>query len=146
MGPMGIRTSTVTTVGLGAAGWTGLEYGLHRFAMHELRGRGLASVEHLKHHADVTNRSRRLPGHRVDQAIRSSPRRLPIDAAVEQRRLDDIKIEHHRAQLARQILSDRAFPGPGVPTELDEPRTLIDDCSRRARRVPVGLGEFRAAG
>jgi hypothetical protein len=30
------------------------EYGLHRFAMHELRGRGLASVEHLKHHADVT--------------------------------------------------------------------------------------------
>ena len=39
---------------LGAATWTATEYGLHRFAMHEMRGRGLASVEHLKHHADVT--------------------------------------------------------------------------------------------
>jgi hypothetical protein len=39
---------------LGGAGWTALEYGLHRFAMHEMRGKGLASVEHLKHHADVT--------------------------------------------------------------------------------------------
>lgn len=34
--------------------WTAVEYGLHRVAMHELRGRGLASQEHLKHHADVT--------------------------------------------------------------------------------------------
>lgn len=39
---------------IGAAAWTATEYGLHRFLMHELRGRGLASVEHLKHHADVT--------------------------------------------------------------------------------------------
>jgi hypothetical protein len=39
---------------IGAASWTATEYGLHRFLMHELRGRGLASVEHLKHHADVT--------------------------------------------------------------------------------------------
>lgn len=39
---------------LGAMSWTALEYGLHRFAMHEMRGRGLASVEHLSHHADVT--------------------------------------------------------------------------------------------
>jgi len=38
----------------GAASWTAAEYGLHRFAMHEMRGRGLPSVEHLKHHADVT--------------------------------------------------------------------------------------------
>ena len=38
----------------GAVTWTATEYGLHRFAMHELRGRGLPSVEHLKHHADVT--------------------------------------------------------------------------------------------
>ncbi|MBK5288450.1 MAG: sterol desaturase family protein, partial [Acidimicrobiia bacterium] len=38
----------------GAASWTVVEYGLHRGAMHELRGRGLASVEHLGHHADVT--------------------------------------------------------------------------------------------
>ena len=38
----------------GAASWSATEYGLHRFAMHEMRGRGLASVEHLKHHADVT--------------------------------------------------------------------------------------------
>lgn len=39
---------------LGAMSWTALEYGLHRFAMHEMRGKGLASVEHLSHHADVT--------------------------------------------------------------------------------------------
>jgi sterol desaturase/sphingolipid hydroxylase (fatty acid hydroxylase superfamily) len=39
---------------MGAVSWTAVEYGLHRVAMHELRGRGLASREHLKHHADVT--------------------------------------------------------------------------------------------
>lgn len=44
----------VVSAAIGALGWTGLEYGLHRFAMHELRGRGLASREHLAHHADVT--------------------------------------------------------------------------------------------
>jgi sterol desaturase/sphingolipid hydroxylase (fatty acid hydroxylase superfamily) len=32
--------------------WTLAEYLMHRFAMHELRGRGLASREHLRHHAD----------------------------------------------------------------------------------------------
>lgn len=37
----------------GAVSWTAAEYGLHRFAMHELRGKGLASREHLSHHADV---------------------------------------------------------------------------------------------
>lgn len=35
----------------GAIGWTFAEYVLHRFAMHELRGRGMASREHLRHHA-----------------------------------------------------------------------------------------------
>lgn len=39
---------------LGAAGWTLLEYGLHRFAMHVPGGRGPASREHLEHHATVT--------------------------------------------------------------------------------------------
>lgn len=38
----------------GAAAWTATEYVLHRFAMHEMKGRGMASREHLKHHADVT--------------------------------------------------------------------------------------------
>lgn len=47
-------TSSVLAVAAGAASWTAVEYGLHRFAMHELRGRGLASKQHLKHHADVT--------------------------------------------------------------------------------------------
>jgi 4-hydroxysphinganine ceramide fatty acyl 2-hydroxylase len=37
----------------GAVTWTGLEYLLHRFAMHEAGGRGLASREHLRHHADL---------------------------------------------------------------------------------------------
>ncbi len=46
--------SPVTAVAVGAISWTAAEYGLHRFAMHEMRGRGLPSVEHLKHHADVS--------------------------------------------------------------------------------------------
>lgn len=50
----GIATSTTVAAVAGAIGWTATEYGLHRFAMHELRGRGLASREHLQHHADVT--------------------------------------------------------------------------------------------
>jgi sterol desaturase/sphingolipid hydroxylase (fatty acid hydroxylase superfamily) len=49
----GLR-SLVTSGVAGAVTWTAAEYGLHRFAMHQMRGRGLASVEHLKHHADVT--------------------------------------------------------------------------------------------
>ena len=38
----------------GAVSWTATEYGLHRVVMHQMRGRGLPSVEHLRHHADVT--------------------------------------------------------------------------------------------
>ena len=49
-----ILRSRVVAVLLGATSWTAAEYGLHRFAMHEMRGRGLPSVEHLEHHADVT--------------------------------------------------------------------------------------------
>jgi sterol desaturase/sphingolipid hydroxylase (fatty acid hydroxylase superfamily) len=36
---------------VGGLGWTFAEYVLHRFLMHGLRGRGLASREHLTHHA-----------------------------------------------------------------------------------------------
>lgn len=36
----------------GAFAWTLGEYVIHRFLMHELRGRGLPSREHLVHHAD----------------------------------------------------------------------------------------------
>jgi sterol desaturase/sphingolipid hydroxylase (fatty acid hydroxylase superfamily) len=46
--------SPVFAAAAGAVSWTAAEYGLHRFAMHELRGKGLASREHLSHHADVT--------------------------------------------------------------------------------------------
>ena len=45
---------TAGTALAGAMSWSAAEYGLHRFLMHELRGRGLASKEHLRHHADVT--------------------------------------------------------------------------------------------
>lgn len=51
---MRIPRSLPLASALGAASWSIAEYGLHRFAMHEMRGKGLASVEHLKHHADVT--------------------------------------------------------------------------------------------
>jgi sterol desaturase/sphingolipid hydroxylase (fatty acid hydroxylase superfamily) len=36
---------------VGGLGWTLAEYLLHRFLMHAMRGRGLASREHLTHHA-----------------------------------------------------------------------------------------------
>ncbi len=36
---------------IGAALWTLGEYVMHRFGMHALKGRGLASKEHLRHHA-----------------------------------------------------------------------------------------------
>src|SRR5205823_3210440 len=32
--------------------WTFAEYLMHRFAMHEMKGRGMASREHLTHHAE----------------------------------------------------------------------------------------------
>jgi sterol desaturase/sphingolipid hydroxylase (fatty acid hydroxylase superfamily) len=51
---MGLKGHRVLGFALGVVSWTGAEYGLHRFAMHEMRGKGLASKEHLKHHADVT--------------------------------------------------------------------------------------------
>ena len=37
---------------LGMALWTLGEYVMHRFAMHALRGKGMASREHLRHHAE----------------------------------------------------------------------------------------------
>ena len=40
-------------VGLGWFLWTLGEYVLHRFAMHAMRGRGMASREHLDHHAGI---------------------------------------------------------------------------------------------
>lgn len=51
---MELRRSLPLAAATGAVAWTTAEYGLHRFLMHEMRGRGLPSVEHLKHHADVT--------------------------------------------------------------------------------------------
>jgi sterol desaturase/sphingolipid hydroxylase (fatty acid hydroxylase superfamily) len=38
----------------GWATWTLAEYLLHRFAMHQLRGRGIMSREHLEHHVKAT--------------------------------------------------------------------------------------------
>lgn len=48
---LGVRAPALVA---GAGAWTATEYLLHRFAMHEMQGRGMASREHLKHHADVT--------------------------------------------------------------------------------------------
>lgn len=50
VGPLG----SAAAAAVGAVSWTAAEYGLHRFVMHSLGGRGLASREHLAHHADVT--------------------------------------------------------------------------------------------
>ncbi len=81
---MGERTTTGIAVALGAASWTALEYALHRFAMHEMRGRGLASIEHLKHHADVTYFSPALK--KAASAVATTAVALPVATAVAGRR------------------------------------------------------------
>ncbi len=65
---------------IGAACWTAAEYALHRFAMHEMRGRGLASAEHLKHHADVTYFS--PASKKVASAVGTAAIAFPLAAAV----------------------------------------------------------------
>ncbi len=48
-------TTVLVAVGLFALGvvlWSPAEYVMHRFVMHELKGRGLPSREHLRHHAE----------------------------------------------------------------------------------------------
>lgn len=47
-----LALAALALFGIGLALWSLGEYVLHRFAMHELRGRGLASREHLRHHAE----------------------------------------------------------------------------------------------
>lgn len=47
-----IALRTALLLATGAFLWTFFEYMLHRFAMHELKGKGMASREHLNHHAD----------------------------------------------------------------------------------------------
>lgn len=42
--------TVVVSLAAGAALWTLAEYLLHRFAMHELHGKGIMSREHLEHH------------------------------------------------------------------------------------------------
>ena len=68
----------------GAVSWTAVEYGLHRFVMHEMRGRGLPSVEHLKHHADVTYFS--PPSKKLASAAATTAVAYPFTVAVAGRR------------------------------------------------------------
>ncbi len=44
--------AVLALLAIGASLWTLGEYLMHRFGMHELRGKGLASREHLRHHAE----------------------------------------------------------------------------------------------
>jgi sterol desaturase/sphingolipid hydroxylase (fatty acid hydroxylase superfamily) len=45
---------TLALLPVGAALWTLGEYVLHRFAMHELKGKGILSREHLEHHVTAS--------------------------------------------------------------------------------------------
>ncbi|MGZ8752016.1 MAG: sterol desaturase family protein [Acidimicrobiia bacterium] len=81
---MTILRSRIAAVLVGAASWTAAEYGLHRFAMHEMRGRGLPSVEHLKHHADVTYFS--PTSKKIASAAATTAVAYPITVAVAGRR------------------------------------------------------------
>ena len=81
---MGTWRRDVGAALLGAASWTAAEYGLHRFLMHEMKGRGLASREHLKHHADVTYFS--PTSKKLLSAVSTSAVALPVASAVAGRR------------------------------------------------------------
>jgi hypothetical protein len=81
---MTIRGSSLVAGRVGAATWTATEYGLHRFVMHEMRGRALPSVEHLKHHGNVTYfspASKKIASAAVTTAVA-----YPVTAAVTSRR------------------------------------------------------------
>jgi len=77
--------SPVVAALAGSLSWTVAEYGLHRFAMHALRGRGLASREHLSHHADVTYFS--PASKKILSAATSAAVAWPSVAAVADRRV-----------------------------------------------------------
>lgn len=79
-----VRNSPITAALIGAASWTATEYGLHRFVMHEMRGRGLASVEHLKHHADVTYFS--PAPKKLASAVATTAIAFPLTTALTNRR------------------------------------------------------------
>jgi len=81
---MRVHRSHGTALLAGALTWTAAEYGLHRFAMHELRGRGLPSIEHLKHHADVTYFS--PASKKLASAAGATTVAFPLAAAVAGRR------------------------------------------------------------
>jgi sterol desaturase/sphingolipid hydroxylase (fatty acid hydroxylase superfamily) len=81
---MRILRSPFTAAVTGAAWWTATEYGLHRFAMHEPRGTGLPSVEHLKHHADVTTFAR--ASNKIASAAAATAVIYPVTAARTSRR------------------------------------------------------------
>lgn len=83
-GVVTILGSRVAAALAGAASWTATEYGLHRFAMHETRGRGLPSVEHLKHHADVTYFS--PTSKKIASAAATTAVAYPVTVAVTSRR------------------------------------------------------------
>jgi sterol desaturase/sphingolipid hydroxylase (fatty acid hydroxylase superfamily) len=68
----------------GAASWSLVEYVLHRRVMHEMRGRGLPSVEHLGHHADVTYFS--PASKKLASAVATTVVVYPIAAATAGRR------------------------------------------------------------
>ena len=76
--------SRIAAALIGAASWTGVEYGLHRFAMHEMRGHGLPSVEHLEHHGDTAYFS--PPSKKLASAAATTAVAYPVAFAVAGRR------------------------------------------------------------
>lgn len=69
---------------IGVGSWTALEYGIHRVLGHELRGKGIASREHLAHHADVTYFT---PNHlKALSAATTTAGAFPVTAALVGRR------------------------------------------------------------
>ncbi|MGZ4691122.1 MAG: sterol desaturase family protein [Acidimicrobiia bacterium] len=79
-----ILRSRVAAAIAGAVSWTLVEYALHRGAMHEMRGRGLPSVEHLGHHADVTYFS--PASKKIASAVATTAVAYPVAVAMSGRR------------------------------------------------------------
>ena len=119
---MSSKQSLVLATVAGAASWTAAEYGLHRFAMHELRGKGLASREHLSHHADVTYFS--PASKKLASAAGTTAVTFPVASAIAGRRWAV-------AYTAGMIGTYFAYEGAHRRTHTHPPRTRYGRWARR---------------
>ena len=82
LGPLASLAAAAGLLAAGAFAWTLGEYVIHRWVMHELRGRGLPSREHLVHHADPENNPGRPVLSWIGIAVVGAVLFLPVGLAL----------------------------------------------------------------